>query len=374
MPYDTPYNRMIARETNYLNQKYVTHSDMTGQGTVDYRMSGSGMSGGFLGALAGPLLGAVAGPLINKIFGGGPGVAEFKSANASKKNDDYEEESENETSECEECEGGANPRAVGGAILGFQEGTVLGRPKRKAKAPVRPSSSFSSLGVPARPVAEVVVGNANKVLSSAQAMEMLGRDRPMRGMGKRGRPKKSGAGILDKFVGNVKPAQLSKMDPENPPEYLINKYMPTVETKEYLPPAQREAKKARQRETAKKQASNAIRSAQAQETQVGSGPISNLGIPIISNIAGLFGLGKEKKRRGRPAKNVAMAVETVKATRGVPTKLVEKSQQVGSSMSGFGKSGGKKVNKRAEVVKKVMKERGVSMIEASKIVKSEGLY
>jgi hypothetical protein len=37
-------------------------------------------------------------------------------------------------------------------------------------------------------------------------------------------------------------------------------------------------------------------------------------------------------------------------------------------------SGGKKVNKRAEVVRKVMKERGVSMIEASKIVKKEGLY
>jgi hypothetical protein len=34
----------------------------------------------------------------------------------------------------------------------------------------------------------------------------------------------------------------------------------------------------------------------------------------------------------------------------------------------------KKVNKRAEVVRKVMKERGVSMIEASKIVKAEGLY
>lgn len=37
-------------------------------------------------------------------------------------------------------------------------------------------------------------------------------------------------------------------------------------------------------------------------------------------------------------------------------------------------SGGKRVNCRANVVKKVMKERGVSMIEASKIVKKEGLY
>lgn len=41
-------------------------------------------------------------------------------------------------------------------------------------------------------------------------------------------------------------------------------------------------------------------------------------------------------------------------------------------LRGKGKSGG--VNKRAEIVKKVMNDRGVSMIQASKIVKSEGLY
>ena len=41
-----------------------------------------------------------------------------------------------------------------------------------------------------------------------------------------------------------------------------------------------------------------------------------------------------------------------------------------SSFSG----GAKKPNKRAEIVRKIMKERGVGMIEASKIVKNEGLY
>ena len=45
---------------------------------------------------------------------------------------------------------------------------------------------------------------------------------------------------------------------------------------------------------------------------------------------------------------------------------------VGSTMSGFGKPKGK--SKRAEIVKKVMRERGLSMIEASKVVKAEGLY
>jgi hypothetical protein len=49
----------------------------------------------------------------------------------------------------------------------------------------------------------------------------------------------------------------------------------------------------------------------------------------------------------------------------------------GGAKSGGAKSGGAKKggrNARAEIVKKVMKERGVKMIEASKIVKKEGLY
>lgn len=381
MPYDTPYNRMIAREVDYINQRYVTHSDMTGQGTVDYRMSGQGMSGGFLGAFTGPLLSAVAGPLINKILGGGPGVAEFKTANASKKDDMYEESSADESSESEcECEegnkkcnkprkGGANPRAVGGAILGFQEGTILGRPKRKVKAQPKLESSFSSLtatsGITNRPVADVVIGNANKQLSSAQAMTMLQKDRPFRGMGKRGRPRKTGAGVFDNI--DVPEKMLMKLDPNNPPEYLIKKYMPVYRDKRVR--SQQELEQ--YHKDAVKKASEAIKNAQS---KVGSGIISDLHIPVISNIAGLFGLGK--KKRGRPSKKVGGSAEmshnkiTVKSTRGKPEKVVEKSQMVGSTMSGFGKP----KNKRAEVVKKVMKERGVSMIEASKIVKNEGLY
>lgn len=39
-----------------------------------------------------------------------------------------------------------------------------------------------------------------------------------------------------------------------------------------------------------------------------------------------------------------------------------------------GKKGNKKIAERAKIVKKIMKERGISMIEASKAVKSEGLY
>jgi hypothetical protein len=67
----------------------------------------------------------------------------------------------------------------------------------------------------------------------------------------------------------------------------------------------------------------------------------------------------------------ASAVETVKSTpKMVQSKVVPKAQMPGSSMSGFGKP----KSKRAEIVKKIMKEKNMSMIEASKYVKQNNLY
>ena len=67
----------------------------------------------------------------------------------------------------------------------------------------------------------------------------------------------------------------------------------------------------------------------------GKGFLSNLGIPIVSDVAGMFGLGKKAKRM-------------------------------------VGESDGRR--KRAEVVRKVMAEKGMKMIDASRYVKEHGLY
>jgi hypothetical protein len=104
-----------------------------------------------------------------------------------------------------------------------------------------------------------------------------------------------------------------------------------------------------------------------------------------------------RKEKGLPPQLPAMKggffKETVKATRGVQKEMVPKSEMVASTMSGMGKpKKGKKVksemqgsdmsgmgkpkkpNPRAEIVKKVMAEKGLSMIEASKYVKANNLY
>lgn len=92
---------------------------------------------------------------------------------------------------------------------------------------------------------------------------------------------------------------------------------------------------------------------------------------------------KEIKKRGRPNKmkggtdlaephNMVRKDGTTgygKLNRVVGGNLKVASQNKGSSMSGFGKK-----NDRAEIVKKVMKERGVSLPVASSIVKKEKLY
>ena len=76
----------------------------------------------------------------------------------------------------------------------------------------------------------------------------------------------------------------------------------------------------------------------------GGGFLSDLGIPVVSNLAGMVGLGHDEgagtggRRRRAPA----------------------------------GPSDGRR--KRAEIVKKVMADKGCSMIEASKYVKAHNLY
>lgn len=126
MPYDNEYNRMIARDIDYFNRKYVVHSDATGQGTIDYRSSYSD----------------------NAKLGGGAGCAEYK--------------------------------MKGGAILGLQDGTIMGGPK--VRTPSRAViSTFSSLGAPIQPASGLVVSNAagpqvvNAVREALEESRLYGR-------------------------------------------------------------------------------------------------------------------------------------------------------------------------------------------------------
>jgi hypothetical protein len=121
----------------------------------------------------------------------------------------------------------------------------------------------------------------------------------------------------------------------------------------------------------------------------GGGIISDLGIPIVSNIAKLIGLGKvseaELSGKGWVEDIAKSALEFAPLLIGLGSAgggyaggaLVPVENMKASSMAGQGKkkataNDGRK--KRAEIVKKIMNEKGLSMIEASKYVKTHNLY
>jgi hypothetical protein len=92
--------------------------------------------------------------------------------------------------------------------------------------------------------------------------------------------------------------------------------------------------------------------------------VAKVGLSVVPNPKAqaaskvLSTLGAGKKKTGRPSK--------MKGGR----QLVPVANMKSSSMAGQGKP----KNKRAEIVKKIMKEKGLSMIEASKYVKENKLY
>ena len=95
---------------------------------------------------------------------------------------------------------------------------------------------------------------------------------------------------------------------------------------------------------------------------------------------------KKSKKRGRPnkmkggAESLAEPYNMIKKDgttgNGKPSrqiggqKLIPVSNMHSSSMAGLGKGN----EKRSDIVKRIMKERGINMIKASSIVKTEGLY
>ena len=121
---------------------------------------------------------------------------------------------------------------------------------------------------------------------------------------------------------------------------------------------------------------------------------TKLGVPVVDTMKKVTGVLKSltkkeesatggKRKRGRPIKMVGgvdlarpfnmvnekgLTGDGKKNKQLKGGKLVPKAQMHSSTLSGFGKK-----KKRGELVKKIMKERGCSLGEASKIIKNENL-
>jgi hypothetical protein len=95
------------------------------------------------------------------------------------------------------------------------------------------------------------------------------------------------------------------------------------------------------------------------------------GLDLGSKAKHLFGMGLEQDvkkvvRRGKKVLDDPLTQEVIKVVRKAP--IVRRVEKKLKSIVGGGRA------QRASIVKKIMKERGVGMIQASSIVKHEGLY
>jgi hypothetical protein len=98
----------------------------------------------------------------------------------------------------------------------------------------------------------------------------------------------------------------------------------------------------------------------------------------FNRIKDWIGLAKPPAEMKKAVGKLMTQVELERLPTKNKNRVVEKSQMAsvrGGGKSAGGKSGGADCRKkRAEIVKKVMKEKGLKMIEASKFVKANGLY
>ena len=104
-------------------------------------------------------------------------------------------------------------------------------------------------------------------------------------------------------------------------------------------------------------------------------PVLANGVPPTAQLQGSYGGGKP--HHSKAEMKVMKAVEKKLKKGGMSGCGVSGGKNLSGMTDrtiGGGVSGGDGRKARAEIVKKIMKERGVKMIEASKIVKAEGLY
>ena len=407
MPYDNPENRQIARDISYINKTFVEHTDALGTSqTINYRnpsVSGSGFSGGS-----------------NSVVGGGMGCAEWHSNSASKHEKGTHAKCPCGADEDGDClcgvlSGGTNlgfrsrdpvgASLTGGAILGLEDNTILGAKTKKPERKKRNKTLFGSLGnaipadmgvmAPTMPAATAVRASAIKDSNSPiETLGSKGRGRPRKNKDETSSPmraprvKKGGNGF----------ASGTHMDTGEGPATLGVKPRRSKKGGSTYNLEDPKLKKARE--------DNAAKYAKAKS---GSGVIEDVveyvkelikpskkapswvDPSIAADMNDSYSRKKRAARRSKGAKVLGFGKEAVTDPSGNPllpttTKrtvrstakkevkpMTEKAQLPSSTLSGMGIAG-KKPNARAAIVKSVMAEHGMSMIEASKYVKEHNLY
>lgn len=303
MPYENDYNEKIANDIDAINNKFLLNEKMTIDPKSMVNSKGK-LSGGFLGTLAGALL-----PLIiSKLSGNG-----YSGAGYSGGGDEDDEESLYD----EEVGTGYS----GGSMYNNMRDKLEGRGKAyKAYKKQSEDKYACGMGMAGGSAFGIGVGNVRDTGEGVTDSKNLGMGMTG-GVKKRGRKSKMGSGLAG---GGV----------------ISDLGIPVISNIAGLFGLG----------SAGAGVAGGKKRGHKSKKMKGSGVISDLGIPIISNVAGLFGLGHSgggvaggaRSDPFRPEKFYPKVLEQTapSADKAVPpVGIVETSQNIGSSLSGFGKKG-----------------------------------
>ena len=349
MPYRDSVNEHVKRTVDSINRRFIAHTDMIGStNAINSKNPSVEPQGQKLG---------LAGSGNNRAIGGGEGCANWSASSATKHYNSKTKTPEDMT---------------GGAILGLQDGTPAGdmtkpiyRQTEYSKPETDNTGQFGALGDAF--AARMDAGPKGPTASNARSGYAHKDDSPLEtqsvektkkmGLGKGGRKKKASLNS-DSDSG----------DETQPPT-------------ECCCPKLKSGKAPKRCKCGfAKQGGNGFAAGTHMDTGLGG---ETLGISSKKKTKGravggaILGLvkspvaGKLDQTPAAYGNKLVGPTSTAKKSLDKPTT---KADMPSSTLSGLGKKVGGKRSERADIVKKIMRERGISLMAASSAVKKEGLY
>ena len=346
MPYKDAVNEHVKRTVDSINRRFIAHTDMLGStNAINSKNPSVEPQGQKLG---------LAGSGNNRAIGGGEGCANWSASSATKHYNTKTKTPEDMT---------------GGAILGLQDGTPAGdmtkpiyRQTEYTKPETDNTGQFGALGDAF--AARLDAGPKGPTAANARSGYAHKDDSPLESQSVE-KTKQMGMG-RKKRVTKAK----SESDSDSETEMMTECCCPKL--KSGKAPKRCKCGFA-------KQGGNGFAAGTHMDTGLGG---ETLGISSKKKMKGGAILGLVKSPvAGKLNQTPAAYGNIVKGPTSTSKKSLDKpttkADMPSSTLSGLGNTGrkvGGKRSERADIVKKIMKERGISLMAASSAVKKEGLY